>query len=203
MVQESSDLVACQDCHLVHIVPAGELTDPSCGRCGSALQQRKKNSLSRAWAFLFAAIVLYVPANIYPIMTVYQFGRGEPDTILSGAAKLLESGMWPLALLVFVASVLIPILKIFIIAYLLVSVQKAWQRNRVGRMRLYKLVEFVGRWSMVDVFMVSILIALVRLGSFAVIDPGVGAMAFAAVVVLTMLSSLSFDPRLIWDQPED
>ena len=125
MVQESSDLVACQDCHLVHIVPAGELTDPSCGRCGSALQQRKKNSLSRAWAFLFAAIVLYVPANIYPIMTVYQFGRGEPDTILSGAAKLLESGMWPLALLVFVASVLIPILKIFIIAYLLPSLTKA------------------------------------------------------------------------------
>ena len=187
----------------MHIMPEHTASDLICARCGSSLRQRKKNSLSRAWAFLIAAVVLYAPANIYPIMTVYQFGRGEPDTILSGAAKLLETGMWPLALLVFVASVLIPILKILIIGYLLVSVQRSWQRNRVGRMRLYKLVEFIGRWSMVDVFMVSILIALVRLGNFAVIDPGVGAMAFAAVVVLTMLSSLSFDPRLIWDRPGD
>ena len=203
MDEQKSDLVACGDCHLVHVVPEPSVVEPSCARCGSLLQRRKKNSLSRAWAFLLAAVVLYVPANIYPIMTVYQFGRGEPDTILSGAAKLLESGMWPLALLVFVASVLIPILKILIIGYLLVSVQKRWAMNRVGRMRLYKLVEFVGRWSMVDVFMVSILIALVRLGNFAVIDPGVGAMAFGAVVVLTMLSSLSFDPRLIWDRQRD
>ena len=203
MDEQKSDLVACGDCHLVHVVPEPAVVGPRCARCGSSLQRRKKNSLSRAWAFLIAAIVLYVPANIYPIMTVYQFGRGEPDTILSGAAKLLESGMWPLALLVFVASVLIPILKILIIAYLLVSVQRRWVRNRVGRMRLYTLVEFVGRWSMVDVFMVSILIALVRLGNFAVIDPGVGAMAFGAVVVLTMLSSLSFDPRLIWDRQRD
>ena len=199
MAQSLTIFVACHDCHLVHNLRDFAFSDPRCGRCGSALALRKQNSLSRAWAFLIAAIVLYVPANIYPIMTVSNFGRGEPDTILSGAAKLLESGMWPLALLVFVASILIPILKILIIAYLLISVQRGSVDNRIGRMRLYRLVEFVGRWSMVDVFMVSILIALVRLGNFAVIDPGAGAMAFAAVVVLTMLASLSFDPRLIWD----
>ena len=199
MAEPFTNLVACHDCHLVHNLRDFAFSDPRCGRCGSALAQRKQNSLSRAWAFLIAAIVLYAPANIYPIMTVSNFGRGEPDTILSGAAKLLESGMWPLALLVFVASIVIPILKILIIAYLLISVQRGSVSNRIGRMRLYRLVEFVGRWSMVDVFMVSILIALVRLGNFAVIDPGAGAMAFAAVVVLTMLASLSFDPRLIWD----
>ena len=203
MSTQIATLIACQDCHLVHVLSEATPAESNCGRCGVTLRHRKTNSLSRAWAFLIAAVILYVPANIYPIMTVYKFGQGEPDTILSGAAKLLESGMWPLALLVFVASVLIPILKILIIAYLLISVQRKWTEKPNARLRLYKLVEFVGRWSMVDVFMVSILIALVRLGNFAVIDPGVGAMAFGAVVVLTMLSSLSFDPRLIWDELRD
>lgn len=191
--------IGCHDCQLVHSYPTSTRSPSNCLRCGAELHLRKASSLSRAWAYLIAAMVLYVPANIYPIMTVQSFGSGEPDTILSGAAKLLESGMWPLALLVFVASIVIPILKILIIAYLLLSVQYRWVANPITRTRLYALVEFVGRWSMVDVFMVSILIALVRLGNFAVIDPGIGAMAFGAVVVLTMLASLSFDPRLIWD----
>ena len=194
-----SALIGCHDCHLVHSYRALTHDIGNCQRCGSPLHFRKLSSLSRAWAYLIAAMVLYIPANIYPIMTVKQFGTGDPDTILSGAAKLLESGMWPLALLVFVASIVIPILKILIIAYLLLSVQFQSAANPITRTRLYTLVEFVGRWSMVDVFMVSILIALVRLGNFAVIDPGIGAMAFGAVVVLTMLASLSFDPRLIWD----
>ena len=172
----------------------------NCTRCGAQLHQRKPNSLSRSWAFLLAATVLYIPANIYPIMTVRELGNGTPDTILSGVARLFESGLWPLAVLVFVASVAIPILKILIIGFLLLSVRGESKLDPVARTRLYRFVELVGRWSMVDIFMVSILIALVRLGNIAEITPGVGAMAFASVVVLTMLSALSFDPRLMWDK---
>ncbi|MGR8950459.1 MAG: paraquat-inducible protein A [Gammaproteobacteria bacterium] len=202
-MSSASSYIGCHDCHLVHAFADTPIAGATCLRCGAVLHSRKTASLSRSWAYLIAAIVLYVPANVYPIMTVRQFGTGDPDTILTGAAKLLESGMWPLALLVFVASVVIPILKILIIGYLLMSVQFKSSANPITRTRLYSLVEFIGRWSMVDVFMVSILIALVRLGNFAVIDPGVGAMAFGAVVVLTMFASLSFDPRLIWDTHTD
>lgn len=132
-------------------------------------------------------------------MTVVRFGNGEPDTILSGVAKLTEADMWPLALLVFVASIVIPVLKIIAIAVLLLSVQRASRKYLREKTVLYRFIEFIGRWSMVDIFMVSILIAIVRLGNLAVIEPGGGAIAFAGVVILTMLASMAFDPRLMWD----
>lgn len=194
-------ILGCHACHQVHRYSEmeGSRAHAGCGRCGARLHYRKPNSLSRSWAFLIAAAVLYIPANTYPIMKVVQLGQGTPDTILSGVARLIESGLWPLAVLVFAASVAIPILKIIAIAFLLTSVSGRSTIDPVARTRLYRLVEVVGRWSMVDIFMVSILIALVRLGNLAEITPGVGAMAFASVVVLTMLSAMSFDPRLIWD----
>ena len=201
-MEHASLMLGCHACHRVHEISRADrvMEQTNCNRCGARLHYRKPNSLSRSWAFLIAATVLYIPANTYPIMNVVQLGQGTPDTILSGVARLVESGLWPLALLVFVASVAIPILKILAIGFLLLSVNARSRFDPVARTRLYRIVELVGRWSMVDIFMVSILIALVRLGNLAEITPGVGAMAFASVVVLTMLSAMSFDPRLIWDE---
>ena len=159
--------------------------------------------MQRSWAFLIAAAVLYVPANVYPVMTVNMFGDGEPDTIISGAISLIEAGDVPIALLVLFASVLVPLGKLLLLTYLLVSVH---YRKRVGlrqRTRIYRMLEYVGRWSMIDVFMVSILAALVQMGGVASIVAGAGGTAFAAVVVLTLLAAESFDPRLMWDACED
>jgi paraquat-inducible protein A len=173
-----------------------------CGRCGAELHRRKPDSLARAWALLLAAAILYVPANTLPVMRVTSLGQTEPDTILSGVQALIAAGMVPVALLVLFASILVPIGKILGLSWLLVGVQ----RGRVGRPRqrtlAYRVIEGVGRWSMIDVFMISILVALVDLGSIARIEPGAGAICFAAVVILTMFAATAFDPRLIWDAVE-
>jgi paraquat-inducible protein A len=159
--------------------------------------------MARTWALLAAAVILYLPANVLPIMTVISRGQGEPDTILSGVKVMIAIGMWPVALLVFFASVTVPILKVTGLVYLLVSVGRRSTRRQRDRTLMYRVIEQVGRWSMVDVFMISILTALVSLGELATIVPGKGAAAFAAVVILTMLASASFDPRLIWDAGSD
>jgi paraquat-inducible protein A len=145
------------------------------------------------------AAILYIPANLYPIMTVTSFGHGEPDTIISGVIALIEAGMLPVALLVFFASITVPVLKLVGLTYLLVSVQRRRRRRARERTLLYRIIEGVGRWSMVDVFMIGILSALVALGNVATIEPGPGAIAFCLVVIITMIASMSFDPRLIWD----
>ena len=144
-------------------------------------------------------MMLYLPANLLPIMHVTSLGQTRSDTILSGAEFLLIGGMWPLALVVFVASILIPLLKMVILAYLLVSVQLRAQARPLDRTRLYRFTEFVGRWSMVDIFVVTVLVALVQLGTVADVEAGPGALYFAAVVILTMFAAITFDPRLIWD----
>jgi paraquat-inducible protein A len=150
-----------------------------------------------------AACIQYIPANLLPVMTVTSLGRGEPDTILSGVKAMIELGMWPVALLVFFASITVPVLKLIGLIYLMLSVQfrSTWRRR--DRTAMFRIIEAVGRWSMVDIFMISILVALVNLGSIARIDPGPGAVAFASVVILTMLASMSFEPRLIWDIQEN
>lgn len=173
-----------------------------CPRCGSGLHKRKTDSLSRTWALVLTAVILYIPANLLPVMTVVSFGKGEPDTILSGVMALLGAGMWPIALLVFFASIVVPVLKLSGLVYLLLSVRHGWQRRLRDRTLMYRIIESVGRWSMVDIFMISILVALVNLGSIATIEPGPGALSFAAVVIMTMLASMSFDPRLMWDSAE-
>ena len=198
------ELMSCHSCGLVSRRPAAG-SRLSCPRCGVALHTRIPRSLSRSWAFLVAAMMLYVPANLLPIMHVTSFGRARSDTILSGAEYLVQLDMWPLALIVFVASVLVPVTKIAILVYLLVSVQLRSPSRPMDRLRLYRFTEFVGRWSMVDVFVVTVLVALVRLGQVAHVEAGVGALYFAAVVILTMLAAHTFDPRLIWDcvEPAD
>ncbi|MFZ1416465.1 MAG: paraquat-inducible protein A [Defluviicoccus sp.] len=190
-------LIGCHACDLV--VPVAGDDHARCPRCGSALHARKVDSIGRTWALVLTALILYVPANLFPVMTVISFGSGEPDTILSGVEVLIESGMWPLALLVFMASITVPMLKLAGLSFLLISVQRRSSWRRRDRTRLYRIIEGVGRWSMIDIFMISILVALVKLGAIATIEPGVGATSFAAVVVTTMLASMAFDPRLIWD----
>jgi paraquat-inducible protein A len=183
-----------------HLTGRGRLR---CPRCNAVLHRRIPRSLSRSWAFLIAAAMLYIPANVLPIMQVTSLGRTQADTIISGVDYLLVHGMWPLALIVFVASILVPVLKIAILGYLLASVQLRSARRPVDRTRLYRFTEFVGRWSMVDVFVVTVLVALVHLGQLARVEAGPGAPFFAAVVVLTMFAAKTFDPRLIWDNVRD
>ncbi|MEO8605903.1 MAG: paraquat-inducible protein A [bacterium] len=197
---QREQLIGCHACHMVACVaPGASDAAASCPRCDAPLHRRKHNSLSRTWALMIAAAILYVPANLYPVMTVISFGSGSPSTILGGVWELIGSGMWPLALLVFFASITVPVLKLVGLTYLLISVQRGSGAQLRRRTTLYRIVEAVGRWSMIDIFMLSILVALVRLGAIATIEPGVGAIAFAGVVVLTMFAAMSFDPRLLWD----
>jgi paraquat-inducible protein A len=172
-----------------------------CGRCGSEMHGlRRPNSIARTWALLGAATLLLVPANLYPVMTVIRFGKGEPNTILSGVVHLIEDGAWPLAALVFFASFVVPITKIIVLALLLITVQKGSSWRVRDRTLLYRVTEAVGAWSMVDIFLVAILVALVRLDALATVIPGIGATFFGAAVVLTMLAAHAFDPRLVWDK---
>jgi paraquat-inducible protein A len=180
--------------------PAGK-----CPRCGAALHPRKPNSIVRTWALVIAALIFYVPANVLPITKVTSLGATQSDTIMSGVIYFINSGMWPIALVIFVASVFVPVLKLLILLFLVISVQRRSQWRPKDRTRLYRITEAIGRWSMTDIFVVTILVALVHLGALANIEAQAGAVFFAAVVVITMLAAMSFDPRLIWDvkEPQD
>lgn len=188
--------IGCDTCGLVSRAAPGM----RCTRCGFRLHERKRGSIERTWAFALAAVILYIPANIFPVLTVVRLGAGQPSTIFGGVQELLEVGMWPLAALVFFASVAVPVLKLIGLAILLVSTHAGSRWALHDRTVLYRVVDAVGRWSMIDIFMESILVGLVQFGKLASVYPGPGAIAFAAVVILTMLAAHSFDPRLMWDR---
>ena len=175
------------------------IAEPVCRRCGTALHLRKPDSLQRSWALLIAAYALYLPANLLPIMETRSLFGVQQDTIMSGVVYLWSSGSWVLAMVVFIASVAVPLLKMLSLTALLVGVQRRSHRQPLQRTRLYRFLELIGRWSMLDVYVVTILVALVQIQSLASILPGSGVLAFAAVVVLSMLATMAFDPRLIWD----
>lgn len=188
--------VGCEVCGLVS---AARPDDPRCPRCDTRLHARKPDSINRTWALVIAAAVLYVPANYYPVLTVMQLGAGSPSTIIGGVEELVASGMYPLAALVFFASIAIPMLKLIGLVVMLVTTQtgrSGWLRDRT---RLYHIVRAIGRWSMIDIFMEALLGALVSFGSVITIEPGIGAVAFCGVVILTILAAETFDPRLMWD----
>ena len=174
----------------------------TCPRCGTRLHRRKPNSIKRTWALVVAAFIFYIPANVLPITTVVSLGNAQSDTIMSGVIYFIKSGMWPIALVIFVASVFVPLLKLIILTFLLISVQRKSSWRQKDRTRLYRITEVVGRWSMVDIFVVTILVALVKLGGLASIQAQPGAVYFCAVVVITLFAAMSFDPRLIWDTEE-
>ena len=170
-----------------------------CPRCGSSLHPRKPNSLARSWALLLTAMLLYLPANLLPIMRTASPGDIDDNTILSGVVELWNNGSWDLAILVFTASIVVPALKFVALSLLLLSCQRGWVGWVRGRVRLYRVLEFIGYWSMLDVFVVALLTAVVRFGSLSKVEPLPGVIFFSLVVVLTMLASKSFDPRAIWD----
>lgn len=174
-----------------------------CPRCSSHLHYRKPDSVSRTWAYLAASTILYIPANVLPIMHTNSLFGAQSDTIMSGVVYLWVTGSWPLALIVFIASVLVPLAKIIALAFLNLSVQLRWRWQPGQRTRLYRVVELIGRWSMLDIYVIAVLVALVQLDALATIEAGPAALAFAAVVVLTMIGAMSFEPRLIWDPLEE
>jgi paraquat-inducible protein A len=192
--------VSCETCTLVVLSKDHE---HGCPRCGSALHARKPDSIAWTWALVIAAAALYVPANVYPVLTVMQFGAGQPSTILGGVRELISSGMYPLAALVFFASVAVPMLKLIGLTTMLVATRtrrSGWLRDRT---RLYHVVRWIGRWSMIDIFMEALLGALVQFGGVITIEPGIGAMAFCGVVILTMFAAETFDPRIMWDVAQE
>lgn len=200
MTQSAAGQGYCS-CHVCNLVsrPERSSVPAHCPRCGATLHFRKADSVSRCWALLIAAYILYIPANLMTIMETGSLIKYRKDTIMSGVVELWRTGSWVIAIIVFIASVTIPLLKLISLTLLLVSVQRRSRWHPRQRTRLYRLVELVGRWSMLDIYVVTLLAALVQLGSMATVKAGPGALAFGAVVVLTMLASMQFDPRLIWD----
>lgn len=201
-------LIACHRCGAVwegadphadmHAGPHADM-HTHCERCGAALHVRKPDSIRRTWAFLIAAAIMYLPANLLPVMITSSLLGTKQDTILSGIIFFWVSGSYALAALIFTASFLVPLFKLAALFVLVVMAQRRSSWRQTERARLYHALEFIGRWSMLDVFVVALLAGLVQIQGFAVVSAGVGIAAFGAVVVLTMLASLSFDPRLTWD----
>lgn len=189
---------SCHVCNLVSRLERASVT-AHCPRCGASLHFRKPGSVSRCWALLIAAYILYIPANLLTMMETGSLISYRKDTIISGVFELWRTGSWAIAIIVFIASVTIPLLKMISLTLLLVSVQRRSRWHPRQRTRLYRMVELVGRWSMLDIYVVTLLAALVQLGAMATVKAGPAALAFGAVVVLTMFASMQFDPRLIWD----
>jgi len=196
--------ISCHACGHVqaHVRPRAG-THVRCERCDSPMHERNPDSIMRTWALLIAAALLYIPANLLPVMHTTSLVGDEDDTIMSGVVYFWTSGDWPLAVIVFSASILVPMLKLSVLALLAFTSQRNSTWRPVERTKLYRLVEFIGRWSMLDVFVVTLTVALVRFQSLAVITAGPGAIAFGSVVILTMIASMQFDPRLIWDPVDE
>ncbi len=190
-------LAGCHTCGKVSPVALG-----NCPRCGSHLHLRKPHSVQRTVAFMVAATALYIPANILPIMTVVELGDVTDNTIISGMMAFWRQGAYPIALVIFTASILIPLLKIIALSWLCLAASGKLHPSPAMLAKIYWFTELLGRWSMVDIFVVGILVALVQLGNYMTITPGPGALAFAGVVVLTMFAAMSFEPRLLWDRLE-
>jgi len=192
---------SCHICDLV--ITLGNREAANCPRCNSKIHYRKHDSLNRAWAFLISAFIMYIPANTEAIMVTGGLGQESADTIISGIIYFIATGDWPLALVIFSASVLLPLLKIISIGYLLIMVHRGNDLRKKEKTRLYVIAELIGKWSMVDVFVVALLTSLIQLGELSYITPGPAGLAFAIMVILTMFSAMAFDPKLLWDESEE
>ena len=196
-----AEVILCRCCDLaVEVARLEPGMRADCPRCGSRIAQRKTNSLHRTAALSLAALVLYVPANIYPILRMDYYGAYSESTVWDGCVRLFQDRMWFVAIIVFLASIVVPLFKLLGL-FLLVTTAKSmrWQRERTS---LYRFIDVIGPWAMLDVFLLAVLVAIVKLEQLATVLPGPGLIAFTCVVVLTILASMSFDPRLIWDTPE-
>jgi paraquat-inducible protein A len=194
-------LLVCLQCH--YPARALHVARPRCPRCHAHLHMRKPHSFAVTAVLLLLSAILYIPANLLPVMYTRTLLDDQRDTIMSGVLELLHSGSWPIALLVFIASIVVPLLKILALAIVLYSAWRPSPRHRRQRSDLYRLIEFIGRWSMLDIYAISLLVTLVQIQSFATIAVGWGAGAFGAVVVLTMAAARTFDERLLWDEERE
>ncbi len=206
MSAAAQELVTSREAGLIACRRCGRVWPPvsqRCGRCGSRLSSRDAHSIQRVWAWWVAGVMAYIPANIYPMLETRMLFHTETSTIIGGAIEIASHGSYGIAIVILSASVLIPLGKFFAIAYLALSVRHGARMSASKRQKLFEVVEFIGRWSMIDVFVVAILASLVQLNVAASIRPGIASLAFAFSVIFTMLSALSFDSRLIWDRQAD
>ncbi|WDY55660.1 paraquat-inducible protein A [Pseudomonas sp. PSKL.D1] len=192
-------LCLCHGCGKACEVNAGA---HACDRCGAPLHRRKTNAIARGWAFLLAALIFYVPANLLPVMHTEMLGSGTDSTIGGGVLEFWEAGAWDIALIIFTASIGVPAIKFLSLALLLYTAQRHSSWAQPQRSQLYRAVELIGYWSMLDVIVVALVAALVQLRGLGTIEPRAGILFFGMVVVLTMFAAMSFDPRSIWDQPD-
>jgi paraquat-inducible protein A len=193
------DSIGCLTCEL--LVEAQREGTP-CPRCGARLYARKPDSIQRTTSLVIAGYLLYLPANLLPVLSIERFGRQELNTILGGVRELIENSLWPLAIVVFTASIVVPLMKLFGLTLMLILTRMRSERWLVFRTRLYRLIDRIGRWSNIDLFMISLLVAMVQFGALTTVRPEAGAIAFASVVVVTMIASRCFDARLMWDAAE-
>ncbi|VVO67017.1 Paraquat-inducible protein A [Pseudomonas fluorescens] len=196
-VASELNLCLCHSCDLACDM-TGEPQE--CERCGAPLHRRKPNALTRTWAYLLTSLVFYIPANVLPVMNTKMVGAGADSTIMGGVLDFWQHGAWDIALIIFIASIAVPGVKFVALTLLLVTVQRDSQWARKERSKMYRFVELIGYWSMLDVIVVALVASLVKFQALADIEPRVGILFFGLVVVFTMLSAMSFDPRLIWDQ---
>jgi paraquat-inducible protein A len=197
---DEGDVIDCLECGL--IAPL-DLEGGLCPRCDARLHRRKPGSFTKTAALTASAFFLYILANILPVLSIVRFGRDEPSTIFSGVRELVQSGLWPLAIIVFLASIAVPLIKLTGLTWFLLAIRRGFTQQVMARTRLYRFVEGIGRWSNIDVFMISILTSLVQFGTLTRVEAEPGAIAFAAVVLMTMLASRAFDSRLMWDLLEN
>lgn len=192
----SEGLAQCRLCYTLAPIAEGD----TCHFCGESLELRHPDSLQRTLAYLLTAMLFYIPANLFPIMTTETLGQEESHTIASGVVEFWQLGSYPIAIVIFVASIIIPVLKMLALLWLCAYVLRPYPVSRHQLARIYQVTEFVGKWSMIDIFVVALMVALVQMGDLIQITPGTGATAFAAVVIFTILAARAFDLRLIWDQ---
>ena len=201
LTARKAGMVLCHDCHKLLSFPEAQTHgDLVCPRCGATVHQRHPDSIARTWALVITAFIFLIPANLFPIMTFTMKGSGEPSTIIDGVLMMVQHHMIPIAMIVFIASIAVPFLKLAGLVVLLLSVQYKWNAGHRQRTTMYRLIETIGRWSMLDVFVIAILGALVELGILANIKAGPAATFFCLAVVITMFAAMSFDTRLIWDE---
>lgn len=196
-------VVACHACSLVCEDTLDKTGSAHCPRCDSALHRRLSDSIARAWAFLIAGVILYIPANLLPVMFTSQFGDDQENTVMSGIIEFWKTGSYGIALIIFVASVAVPCTKFLVLGLLLLTAQRRSRWARRERARLYRLVELIGYWSMLDVLVVAVVAALVKFQALSEVEPRIGILYFGAMVIMTMLSAMNFDPRLIWDGDQE
>jgi paraquat-inducible protein A len=186
-------------CTICDLIVGEHAADRHCPRCGARLHRRKPGSIQRTFAYVLAGYLLYIPANTLPVLTTVQLGHEEHNTIMSGVLELIRNDLWPLAVIVFTASIVLPLVKLFGLTWMLLGTRYGWSLGLVTRTRLYRTIDAVGRWSNIDIFSVAVLVAILQFGTLTSVHAGPGLVAFAAVVIITMLATMVFDPRLMWD----